>query len=151
MGDNYLSQEALDALFSTPASEQGAAPDGLANCISTTLLPSGVLCIRINGHVIGQTESFSAINKISLLVAGTSHHVVVDVVDCPYLSSLALGALSALARERGAAGYSLALIDANKMIKDVIGLTGLSESMPAFDTLDEALAHIGGGASTAPP
>jgi anti-sigma B factor antagonist len=77
-------------------------------------------------------------------------HLIVDLRGVGFLDSTMLRALVRGLQDAVARGGQLALIRPNAAVWRVFVLTGLSQILPAFGRLDEALANFGPPPGRAP-
>ncbi len=73
-------------------------------------------------------------------VQGVSPHLVLDLSGVTFMDSTGLKVLLTSQRRAQLAGGSFALAGASRTVQRILALTGLDQSIPAFPTVDEALA-----------
>lgn len=134
-----ISQEELDGLLRQLDTEVGGADESK---VRGTRLPTGDMCITINGRILGVWESTKLVEKINELIAGMDQHVLLDVSDCPFLSSFALGQIARLALERIKRNKKVVIVGAAKIVRDMLELASLDQAVTFCDTLDEAAAFV---------
>lgn len=73
-------------------------------------------------------------------VADREHPVVVDLTDCDFIDSAGLSTLLAAARPRAKEADLAIAAAAESETRRMLDLTGISLTLPTFDTVDEATA-----------
>jgi anti-anti-sigma factor len=80
----------------------------------------------------------------ALSVADDVTTVILDLSETRYLDSSALGAFIAL-RERllDRSGGEVLITGADRHVRRILDITGLDAAFQSFDSLDDALSHLG--------
>ena len=121
----------------SPAAGASIASEGLAD---------GTRVVSVRGEL--DLSTTPALEEAIAGVAGPGgggHNVVVDLSDCTFIDSTALGALITAAKRIGELEAPLSLVITDKNVLKVFEVTGLDQMFPIHRTLDGAL-----GAETAP-
>lgn len=93
----------------------------------------------------GEISDFPVlIQSVDSLIEDGSHHLVIDLHTLPFINSAALGYLvkarATLEKKHG----ELALTRVQPAIQNLLVMTGLDVVFPTFETVDEAILHLGG-------
>ena len=80
--------------------------------------------------------------ELELLLAGNARHVIVDLLDVPFLESTALGILVRRARELRERGGDLTLVTDDARVLRVIEIAGLTSYFRIVESLREAIDSI---------
>jgi anti-sigma B factor antagonist len=93
----------------------------------------------------GEISDFPVlIQSVDNLIADGTRHLVIDLHTLPFINSAALGYLvkarANLERQQG----EIALARVQPAIQNIMEMTGLDVVFPAFETVDEAIAYLGG-------
>ncbi len=102
--------------------------------------------IDVNGEIDLYTSNVVQDCLETLIDQGHSR-LIVDLDGVSYLDSTGLGLLMKAALKLQETGGRLAILCANTKVLRVLGLLGLTESLPVYATEDEAVASF---ASSAP-
>jgi anti-anti-sigma factor len=142
MDSRGFSQEELNALLQTFDSE---AQQNIAENLTHEILPSGYFSISLKGRTFGYRESDLIFRSIKRIVQEVNQHVIIDLSNCSYLSSFAIGAISQLAIVRGNKGLKMILVGTNDTIKDIIHLSQLTDLFTFCSTVEEAVTLLDKG------
>jgi anti-sigma B factor antagonist len=69
-----------------------------------------------------------------------SAHVVLDLGGVTFMDSSGLKVLISIQRRAELAGGSLSLVDVPRPVSRVLSVTGLAETFPTYDSVDEVVA-----------
>lgn len=105
--------------------------------------PAGFPSILVKGKVVG-TYASSLLENVSKKLEEPPGHLIVDLTQCQFLSSIALGFLAVVASQRLETGHNVFLVAPNTMVKNIIRLMGFEQVFVRCDTLEEALARAKG-------
>lgn len=139
MSSGILSQNELDQLI---AESTKNLPVHHRAHVTGKHLERDILYIKIAGLALGTDDSAYVIDQVSRLTESITNHIVVDISDCVYLSSLAIGSLLKLACNRQKNNKLLVINGANATIKGVLSLLSLEKLLPISANCDEAVTMI---------
>lgn len=97
--------------------------------------------ISIGNRSLGVDNAQKLLNDLKELVDNVKMHIIINLKDCSYLSSLAIGKVTQLAVERKKLGLRIAFTEAGKNIIDILYLTSLNQLVEVYPTIEEA-QHI---------
>lgn len=80
------------------------------------------------------------------LDAGT-RHVAIDMIGCTFIDSTGLGALLHAAKRLEENGGQMAMVCVDSQVRRLLGLTMIDRTIPIFESVPGALAHLGGTAT----
>jgi anti-sigma B factor antagonist len=96
----------------------------------------------------GRIEDFPVlIQTVDNLVADGTRHLAIDLHGLPFINSAALGYLIKVQKSVEREGGELALCQLQPAIRQILEMTNLDVIFPAFETVDEAVAYLGGDTS----
>ena len=101
-------------------------------------LPEGRRTLRLNGPItIGNFFEFQ-----SLVRGNTSHRLVLDLSQVPYIDSAGIGALVGAYVNHQKDGRSLALVGVTRRVRDALQVTRVEQFFKFYDSTEAAdLAH----------
>lgn len=103
-------------------------------------LPSGALCIALNGRL--DISGASAVElRFTALAAGHTS-VVVDMQGVEFMASMGLRLLIMAGRKAASKGGRLVLWRPQPVVADVITTAGVDSLLPMVDSLAEAEARV---------
>ena len=85
--------------------------------------------------------------KVFEVVAGGADRIVIDLLDVTFVDSTALGILAEVAKRLRVRGGSMTVVCRDRNILRVLEITGLSRLFRVCESIPEAIAPNGGGAS----
>ena len=91
------------------------------------------------------------IQSVDNLIADGTRHMVIDLHTLPFINSAALGYLIKAQKGMEREGGELALARVQPAIQNILEMTGLDAVFPAFQSIEEAVDHLGGDATGAAP
>ena len=80
------------------------------------------------------------LNRVSDLIEAGHHRVVLDLGELTFCDSAGLSALARLRKKVAQFDGTLALARPTPIVRSVLELTGMTEVIPTFDTVPEAVA-----------
>jgi anti-sigma B factor antagonist len=92
----------------------------------------------------GIDEFPQLIQAIDNLVADGTRRLALDLHALPFINSAALGYLIKAAKTLESLGGEFALARIQPAIARILSMTNLESIFPAFDTVEEAVAYLGG-------
>jgi anti-sigma B factor antagonist len=95
--------------------------------------------VSVGGEVDLETASQLSDAALDVVREGCPH-LVVDLTDVTFMDSTGLKVLLAIHHRAQLAGGSLALAGASRTVLRVLTLTGLDQTFPLHDTVEDALA-----------
>ena len=90
------------------------------------------------------------IQTIDNLIADGTRRLAVDLHTLPFINSAALGYLIRASKSMEEKGGEFALARVQPAIQRILSMTNLEDLFPAFETVEEAVAYLGGDPE-APP
>ena len=133
-----LTQEQLDTLLAGVNEPDTEECDG----VSGKVLSPACLEITINTRTIGLEQANRVFREISKLSANSDQNLILNVGNCPFLSSFVIGQLVSIAAEKKERGFRLVMVEAAEMIIEVLNLTGMVEMIDVYPTTKEALKKL---------
>ena len=132
-----------------------SAPDGSAVSVSdlpanTPLPPAyaapaspagSVLTVAVAGELDLATAP-ELLNRVNDLIEAGHHRVVLDLGELTFCDSAGLSALARLRKKVAQFDGSLALARPTHIVRSVLELTGMTEVIPTFATVREAIASV---------
>ena len=135
-----LTQEQLDALLAGVTDSDANDAEG----VTGRVLSPACLEIAINVRTIGIEQASTVFTAISNLSANAEQHLILNMKECPFLSSFVVGKLVNMVVERKKRGFRLAVVEANEVILEVINLAGMSGMIEMYPSTEEALKNLDG-------
>jgi anti-anti-sigma factor len=103
-----------------------------------------VLVVRVSGSVDGRTAE--DLQRVFTGAVEAGHHRLVgDFGGVDYTSSAGLRVLLATLKQTRSRGGALGLAAPTAEVRKVLELSGFTGILPVFDTVDDAVARLGGG------
>ena len=106
--------------------------------------------LRADVRVVAITGDFDIANTdrasevLGAAVADRGHPLVVDLTACDFIDSAGLSTLLAKTRPRVSDGDIAVAVGAHTETRRMLDLTGISLTLPTFDTADAAAAAVQG-------
>lgn len=116
-----ISQEDMDRLLQTMDFDIEDSPDFE---VHGEVSPEGFPCLRVKGRVLGM-EAASLVETVGARLDAVDGHLFLDLTDCTFFSSVALGFVFELAKQRMEKGFKLFVIEASPQILKMIGMMGM--------------------------
>jgi anti-anti-sigma factor len=116
-------------------------PDGVAfRCTFQRL--GGVACLTLSGDLdLASVATF----RTYLTAAHEADGIILDLQDLRYLDSSGINALFDAHRAFAPSGRRIALVGLSPNIRRILSVLDLEDLMPAFPSVDEALAYLRSG------
>ena len=93
----------------------------------------------------GGIDDFPAlVQSVDNRIAGGDRRLIVDLQALPFINSAALGYLIRAHKNMEDEGGELALARVQPAILRILEMTHIDEVLPAFATVEEAVAYLGG-------
>ena len=100
-----------------------------------------VAVVKISGRMDAESApQFDQACQAAL--AGGATHLVVDVAELQYVSSMGLRSFLSVAKTLQKAGGKMPLCGMKGMVKEVFDLTHLTALFPMFDSVEAAIASL---------
>ena len=131
-----ISQEELDEMAAKLHFSVEDSPDFQ---VVSSVLPEGLPLITITGRVLG-VEAASLTDRICDRFTAVKGNILMDLHECSFFSSIALGFIYNLADQRKKMAGSLVVIGAGQQIRKMVYMMGMGEYFSFVDTFEEALA-----------
>lgn len=106
----------------------------------TTAIQDGVTVVSVAGNLDGSTAPAAQEKLLPLIAPGCC--LVLDLGNCPYISSAGLRVLLAIAKQLPARKGCWAFAGLSEEIRDVMDMTGFSGFFSIFKTVPEAVASV---------
>lgn len=116
-----ISQDEMDRLLQTMSFDVEASADFE---VHGEVFPEGFPCIRVEGRVLGN-EAARLVETVGARLDSMEGHLFLDLTDCTFFSSVALGFVFELAKQRMDKGFKLFIIEASPQILKMIGMLGM--------------------------
>ena len=91
------------------------------------------------------------IQSVDNLIADGTRHLVIDLHSLPFINSAALGYLVKARANLERMDGELALARVQPAIQNILEMTGLDSVFPAFQSIEEAVDHLGGAPTDGDP
>ena len=131
-----ISQAEFDGLT---AGLQFSVEDSPDFQVVSRVLPEGLPLITITGRVLG-VEAASLTDRICNRYAAVKGNILMDLHECTFFSSIALGFIYNLADQRKKMEGSLVVIGAGQQIRKMVYMMGMGEYFSFVDTFEAAIA-----------
>ena len=136
-----ISQEELDEMADKLQFSVEDSPDFQ---VFSRISPEGLPLINITGRVLG-VEAASLTDRVCNRYAAVKGNILMDLHECSFFSSIALGFIYNLADQRKKMEGTLVVIGAGQQIRKMVYMMGMGEYFSFVDTFEEALAFDRGG------
>lgn len=136
-----ISQGELDAMT---GKLQFAVEDSPDFRVYSRVLPEGLPLITITGRVLG-VEAASLTDRVCDRYAAVKGNILMDLHECSFFSSIALGFIYNLADQRKKMEGTLVVIGAGQQIRKMVYMMGMGEYFSFVDTFEDAIAIDRGG------
>jgi anti-anti-sigma factor len=93
--------------------------------------------INIGGLTL-PSNTTRIMDSVAELMDKIKGDVILDLKNCTYMSSMALGTLAKVAIKRKESGWRMFIVAANKKILNIIEMIGIDEFVTICDTREEA-------------
>ncbi len=142
--NNELTQEELDNLL------KGCSEDrpGIEQFITGEVLSAKCFSICISSTTIGIGQADKVFNSIRKMVVEFDYNIIINLRNCQFFSSFAIGEIAQLAVDRKKRNVRIAIVEANQIILDVLSLTSINEIIEIYKTTEEALSAFSDGEKT---
>ncbi len=106
-------------------------------------IENGIAFLKFDGEVIfDNSNQLKEEAKKILSKKEETKSLVIDLSQVPYLDSSGVGVILSLFKFMKNRGGSLAVANPNDKIRRVFDVTKITEIIPAYETIEEALANI---------
>jgi anti-sigma B factor antagonist len=110
----------------------------------------GVVVIALTGEIDLYTAPEFKQQLLEVIGEGAKH-VVVDLTDTTFIDSTTLGVLVGGVKRLRPEGGQLSIVCSDRNITKIFEITGLNRVFPIHETVEEALAAVGGAAEAPRP
>ena len=131
-----ISQEELDEMADKLQFSVEDSPDFQ---VFSRISPEGLPLITITGRVLG-VEAASLTDRVCNRYAAVKGNILMDLHECSFFSSIALGFIYNLADQRKKMEGTLVVIGAGQQIRKMVYMMGMGEYFSFVDTFEEAIA-----------
>ncbi len=114
-----------------------STPDETGCRLELELLPPGIPLIRIHGRTLG-VGSLQIVRQILDHIQGVAGDVILDLLECSYLSSIAMANLANFAAGRLEAGGRILVSAPNQKITNMMQIIGVDRIFTVCANLAEA-------------
>jgi anti-sigma B factor antagonist len=109
--------------------------------VTETLRDNGITILKLAGRMdIGGTGKIEL--KLTVATAVDGAHVIVDLSDVSFMSSIGIGVLVGLTKTIRRRHGNLVLLNPQPVVRLVLEKTGIPGVMSIYDTLDAALTAV---------
>ena len=136
--EDFFSQDQFEALLKNYSGKAGSDESSLLN---GRVLSKKCFFVNIGNRSLGVDNAQKLFHDLRNLVDNVKMHIIINLKECSYLSSLAIGKIIQLAVERKKLGLRVAFTEAGKNIIDILNLTILDQLVEVYPTTEEA-QHI---------
>jgi anti-anti-sigma factor len=99
-----------------------------------------ITIVSLNGSLDGQTAEYTQEQLMGYV--GPNCSIVIEMSDCPYVSSAGLRVLLMTAKQLAKIGGTGVFVGLSEEVSDVMEMTGFSSIFESFDSLDTAMKAI---------
>lgn len=107
--------------------------------IDGELAAGSLVVLNFHGRIVGASAAL-LVDRICRNFDEIPGNIILNLADCPFFSSVAIGLVVALAEQRRALGGKLIIANAARQIQQVIGMMGMTWAFYFCPTLEEALS-----------
>ncbi|MGD9201906.1 MAG: STAS domain-containing protein [Chitinispirillia bacterium] len=133
--EDFFTQDQFEELLKDYTDKSGSnksyLPEG-------KVLSKKCFSITISNRSLGVDNAQKLLHDLRNLVDNVNMHIIINLKECSYLSSLAIGKITQLAVERKKKGLRVAFSEAGKNIIDILKLTSLDHLVEIYPTTEEA-------------
>ncbi len=97
---------------------------------------------RLSGKMVGETCCYDFLETVRDNISKGQNHPILDLSAVSLANSTGLGVLASIFTASKDAGGAMLLVGVNDRIQSVLKVINLWFVISAFDSLDEALAHL---------
>lgn len=109
--------------------------------VVSTLTPEGIPLLTISGRLVG-IEAAALTDRVCHRFEDIEGTVLIDLRDCVFFSSIALGFLYNFAHQRQKKNSKLLIVNASKQIRKMVCMMGMGEHFSFAETMEEAVKSI---------
>ena len=109
--------------------------------LMTSTVPSSQIW-RLSGKMVGGSCCYEFLETVRDNISQGQNHPILDLSAVSLANSTGLGVLASIFNAAKDAGGAMLLVGVNKRIQSVLKVINLWFVISAFDSLDEALAHL---------
>jgi anti-sigma B factor antagonist len=104
-------------------------------------LDSGIRLIKLNG-VLDMNGTYSVEVEFVRCCTGKNVHVLVDLSEVTYISSIGIPMLINSAKSVVRLGGKMALLNPQKVVENILEITGIPPVIPVYFDLESATAGV---------
>ena len=135
---DYFTQDQFEALLKNYSEKTDSNQSSL---LKGRVLSKKCFFVNIGNRSLGVDNAQKLFHDLRNLVDNVKMHIIINLKECSYLSSLAIAKIIQLAIERKKLGLRVAFTETAKHVIDILNLTGLDQFVEVYPTTDEA-QHI---------
>jgi anti-anti-sigma factor len=109
--------------------------------LMTSTVPSAQIW-RLSGKMVGGSCCYEFLETVRDNISQDQNHPILDMSAVSLANSTGLGVLASIFNAAKDAGGAMFLVGVNDRIQSVLKVINLWFVISAFDSLDEALAHL---------
>ncbi len=106
-------------------------------------LKSGVVLFEVEGSIVGGPDAMALNDEVHKLVGAGIKRFVVDMKSVEHINSSGLGILIASLNAVRQAGGDLKIANASSRVLELLKITKLNQIFESFNSVDEAVKHLG--------
>ena len=105
-------------------------------------LPCGAFSIKVHRTVANFNESDYVYEKIFAIATGVSAHIILNIENCPIISSATIGTIASLAITGKTSGKKIILAGAPDRMRETFQICALEDIFTFCDNEQEAAEYI---------
>lgn len=110
--------------------------------VTGNYLPCGALSIKVNRTVANIKESDFVYEKIFEKAKGVAAHIILNIGNCPIISSATIGTIASLAITGKTSGKKIILAGAPDRMRETFKICGLEDIFTFCDNEQQAAEYI---------
>lgn len=134
MDSDKITQPELDKLLE----EFNASTSNSDGPTITNNVKFGIIIISIDGITMGANSNAKVITKINEIFDTVESHVILDLKNCSFFSSIAIGYMINWINKLKTKNSKLICVGANSQIKELFKISNMGILIKIFDTHNEA-------------
>ena len=115
---------------------------GSMPAVTGDFLPCGAFSVKVNRTVMNVGESDYVYGKIFELTSGVKAHIILNIGNCPILSSYTIGTMASLAITGKTSGKKVILAGAPDKMRETFQICDLEDIFIFCDNEQQAVAYI---------